>query len=341
MLTASRSWILFGFSWIFWAILHAWIVQSGFNWYAAGIDSAVSNLLLALVCFAMTWSLRYYRPGTGNMLYLFFWIVILSAIWLLAVNALLKTFYRDDPALLAFLHQSLPVRFCIGFLLIGCFMLMSWVWFYLNAQQAEEKRLSDMEKLANEAELNALREQLQPHFLFNTLNSISALVNTRPEDARSMIHQLSDFLRGTLKKNDQELVTMNEELKHLQLYLDIEKVRFGHRLKAIVEHDEKSLSAFLPALLLQPVVENAIKFGLYDTTGEVTIHMGANMEQDYLNVRISNPYDPETAKPRQGTGFGLNSVNRRLYLIFGRNDLLITKAGENVFSVSIKIPQHK
>jgi two-component system LytT family sensor kinase len=184
-----------------------------------------------------------------------------------------------------------------------------------------------------------LRQQLQPHFLFNSLNSITALVGTKPEEARRMVQQLSDFLRGTLKKDDSQLVLLEDELHHLQLYLDIEKVRFGHRLQTKITHDEISLQKKLPSLLLQPVVENAIKFGLYDTTGETCISIGAKSVDDMLVLEIRNPFDPITSSSRQGTGFGLTSVQRRLYLLFSRNDLLTTAQHENIFTTTIKIPQ--
>src|SRR6185436_1417225 len=131
-------------------------------------------------------------------------------------------------------------------------------WFYMKTESERKQRKSDAEKLAREAELTGLRQQLQPHFLFNSLNSISALAGTKPEEARKMIQQLSDFLRGTLKKDDQQLVSLSEELQQLQLYLEIEKVRFGHRLRTEITNDERSLSLQLPSLLLQPIVENAI-----------------------------------------------------------------------------------
>ncbi len=107
-----------------------------------------------------------------------------------------------------------------------------------------------------------------------------------------MITQLSDFLRGTLKKEENFWNTLEEELKHLQLYLDIEKVRFGHRLQTEVTSNNKTLPLKLPAMLLQPVVENAIKFGLYDTIGNVLITIHAVEEKNYLKIVVQNPFDP-------------------------------------------------
>ena len=121
--------------------------------------------------------------------------------------------------------------------------------------------------MAKESELFKLRQQLQPHFLFNSLNSINALIGNRPDEARKMVQQLSDFLRGTIKKEETQWVTLQEEMQYLQLYLDIEKVRFGNRLSTAIEIGEDVSEMTLPALILQPIVENAIKFGLYDTTG--------------------------------------------------------------------------
>lgn len=340
MLQSRRSWLLFGAWWLLWTIFHTWIIlYTGFSWKQAFTDGALSNLLLAFVCYAMSYSLRYYRPGKSNAFYLLPWVLILAGLWLWGAKVIFNRIYAGNPEYLDFIHHTLPVRYCTGVLIIGCFMLLSWVWYYITTRQEDETRKRDIEKLAREAELAALRQQLQPHFLFNTLNSISALAGSQPEQARHMIQQLSDFLRGTLQKDEQQLIALSAELKHLELYLDIEKVRFGHRLKTAVHSDEKALQSLIPALLLQPVVENALKFGLYDTTGEVMIRIHAERTDGLLLIRISNPYDPRTARPQQGTGFGLRSVNRRLYLLFGRHDLLHTQANETEFIVTIKVPQ--
>ena len=132
---------------------------------------------------------------------------------------------------------------------------------------------------------------------------------------------------------------MEEEIQHLGLYLDIEKVRFGHRLQTEIISGPNVLSLKLPALLLQPVVENAIKFGLYDTYGEVLITLRATRENNYLKIMVQNPFDPETSQPLKGTGFGLSSIQRRLFLLFARHDLLETKKEEEHFITTILIPQ--
>ena len=247
--------------------------------------------------------------------------------------------FTDNAPYQAFLQASTIMRLLFCWLMLVLIVIMSYIWYYLRDQQDTEKRENDALKLAREAELTNLRQQLQPHFLFNSLNSISALAGSRPEEARKMIQQLSDFLRGTIRRDNSQMVPLAEELHHLNLYHEIEKVRFGHRLKTEVHADENVSTLELPSLLLQPIVENAIKFGLYDTTGEIVISIKAFKEDDTLSVSVQNPFDPSTAAPRQGTGFGLQSIQRRLYLLFARQDLLQTSKAENIFTTTVKIPQ--
>jgi LytS/YehU family sensor histidine kinase len=165
------------------------------------------------------------------------------------------------------------------------------------------------------------------------------LIGSRPKEAREMVQQLSDFLRTTLRKDEQQWIKLEDEMHSLQLYLTIEKVRFGHRLFTELDLEEDALKMQLPALLLQPLVENAIKFGLYDTTEESRIYLTAKSENAQLVITVENPFDPSTAAAQKGTGFGLSSVQRRLYLMFGRHDLLQTTVKENIFSTTVIIPQ--
>jgi two-component system LytT family sensor kinase len=311
----------------------------GLSWQTSLIDSAVNNIFLAFGCFIISMTLRWYQPNKKKSLLLIGWVIILAAkcVWL--SNLVLEKIFVDDPSYLSLLDRSLLIRFSISLLVITWVTLVRWIYNTMLVKQEDEDRKINAEKLLKEAELTGLRQQLQPHFLFNSLNSISALAGTKPEESRKMIQQLSDFLRGTLKKDDQQMRPLKDELNHLQLYLDIEKVRFGHRLKTEVTCDEKTLNLMLPPLLLQPIMENAIKFGLYDTIGEITINLTAKVESGNLEIAISNPFDLQTAQPKQGTGFGLSSVQRRLYLLFSRNDLLQVNNADNLFTTTVKIPQ--
>lgn len=327
-----------GVALITWFALQSYLLYDfGFSWKIATTDSGVTNILLAGACFLISNNLKYYQPEKGRSVFILVLCLVLNLLWLGACRWLLPQLITD-PAYLVFLNQSLPIRFCISFLIIGCMAMLSALRYLQKDQKANEERKLAAETLARDAELYKLRQQLQPHFLFNSLNSISALIGFKPDEARKMIHQLSDFLRGTLKE-EQQWVQLAHELQHLQLYLDIEKVRFGHRLTAVLQHNNAADAMLIPTMLLQPLVENAIKFGLYDTIGQVTISLNALVIGGQLQIAISNPYDPETAYPRSGTGFGLTGVKRRLYLLFARHDLVEIKTKDAVFSITLTIPQ--
>ena len=319
--------------------MHAFVLNwFGFSWKMAIWDSTVSNFLLVSASLLITITLQFYIPQKNKYGYILGLCIALSITWLLVSRSILKLLSNDSADYTQFFSQSVPVRLAIGFLIVGCMALVSVLWYTIQDQHEIEKRKTEAEKLSKEAELYKLRQQLQPHFLFNSLNSINALIGLQPQQARTMIQQLSDFLRGTLKKEDHQWTSLNEELQHLQLYLEIEKVRFGHRLSTHINNNTDALLR-LPAMLLQPVVENAIKFGLYDTTDAITISIEAKQDDSNLLIEVRNPFDPETSSPKKGTGFGLSSVQRRLYLLFARNDLLRTEINGNIFITTIKIPQ--
>src|SRR5258706_1479164 len=318
-LSVPRFLVTFAVCWLVLMADHAMVVHwLALPWKEAIVDSLLSKWILLFFCTLILNTLRYYLPRREQLINIFAWCIFFTVVWLLLTKWLLALtlgYYENYNNML---HRSIPIRFSIAFLLLGCVTMISVLWQTWAEQKEDQSRKADAEKLAKEAELFKLRQQMQPHFLFNSLNSINALIGTRPTEARKMVQQLSDFLRGTLKKEETQWVILKEELQYLQLYLDIEKVRFGNRLATYVETNDVINQMKLPALLLQPVVENAIKFGLYDTTGDTVISINAEQEGNNLVIKVMNPFDPETSSPKQGTGFGLTSVQRRLYLLFGR-----------------------
>jgi two-component system LytT family sensor kinase len=338
----TRFRVIFSVSWLI--ILGDFAItlwSFGLPWWIAVADSAISGIVLLSFSLIIINTLRYYRPGGDKYFNIIVWCLLLTGLWILICKGILFLVIGNAGSFQSFFHRSAWIRTSTGFLLLGCITLISLNWFNAEEQRENDKRKADAEKLSKDAELFKLRQQLQPHFLFNSLNSINALIVSQPQEARKMIQQLSDFLRGTLKKEEHQRVSLREELQYLQLYLDIEKVRFANRLQTEINIAEGTEELFLPALLLQPIVENAIKFGLYDTTGETIIRLTSFLENKLLVIKVENPFDPETSSPRKGTGFGLSSVQRRLYLLFGRSDLLTTEAEKNIFVTTVKIPQHE
>lgn len=340
LLKTTRFRVVFAICWFSLAEVHAIVLTHyGIGWKEAAFDSAISYLLMAGMALLITISLQHYLPEKNRYSYIIALVIMLTLIWLFASRSLI-VMANDGSDYDSFFSQSFTIRAVFGLLILAFIALVSVLYYTIQDQQEIEKRKTEAEALAKEAELYKLRQQLQPHFLFNSLNSINALITFKPEQARTMIQQLSDFLRGTLKKEENQWVSLEEELQQLHLYLDIEKVRFGHRLSTEI-NNEATAEVRMPAMLLQPVVENAIKFGLYDTTGDITITIRTWQQDRQLLVQVANPYDHVTSSPQKGVGFGLNSVQRRLYLLFARNDLLQTKAEEKTFTTTIKIPQSK
>ncbi|MEX2235526.1 MAG: histidine kinase [Cyclobacteriaceae bacterium] len=321
-----------------WILLQTLALQFtfGFGWRISLADSAVTNLIIAIAGYDMILVMKYYQPRQVIGVAMSIGLAILCVF---AINHLTLLLVNETDEYVSFLDKSLFIRGLYSWLMIALVSALTGLSLYMRERQEADNRNVSIEKLAREAELSRLRQQLQPHFLFNSLNSISALAGSNPEEARRMIHQLSDFFRGTLKKDDQQLILLSEELEHLTLYLEIEKVRFGHRLKTDIDCQTSSLAMKLPSLLLQPVVENAIKFGLYDTLGDALVSIHASADNGYLKITVKNPFDPASTQPKRGTGFGLNSIQRRLYLLYARNDLVTISQKENIFTTAIKIPQ--
>jgi sensor histidine kinase YesM len=327
------GWILFSF------LQFKTLSNFGVDWYSASVDAAISHLCLAGASLIVINNMRYYLPGKERYWYVVVLSLGLSAVWLVVVRGLIWLFLHENSSYMQMLSQSLYLRFCLSFLLIGCITMVSLLWYTQQNEVAAQEKKVEMEQLAKDAELFKLRQQLQPHFLFNSLNSISALAGSQPEKARHMIQQLSDFLRGTLKKEDQQFVLLKEEIAYLQLYLDIEKVRFGHRLETEIFISELANKAMIPPMILQPLVENAIKFGLYDTIEAVTIQIKAERKGQDLIISVTNPFDENSHHSGKGTGFGLAYIQRRLFLLFGRTGLLSSSSQEQLFTAQLTIPQ--
>lgn len=341
ILFTRRYFFLYAVWWLLWALLQYYMVRDyvatiGVAW----LDSVVSNFLLGVFCLFIANNFRFYIPKREKYRYVFVVSLALGGLWLLLCKYLLEWANRSAPSYTLFFEHTKLIRFSFAFLQIGFMSMLSLLWYSALERQEEDARGAEIGQMAVDAELFKLRQQLQPHFLFNSLNSINALIRSQPEQAKNMIVFLAEFLRGTLKREDRQLITWQEEIHYLNLYLEIEKVRFGNRLVTLVHTDKNSGACLLPALLLQPILENAIKYGLYGTLDAVEIRLEVIFAQDYLQITIANPYDKDS-QSQSGTGFGLRSVRRRLYLIYGRNDLLAINNTQNDFIIHLKIPQAK
>jgi len=326
--------------WLLCTSIHFIVLRRlGYTQEIAWFDAVVSNSTLCLLSFILKRIQNFYHSKQPITVVNIGTIKIFTLIYLFVVLNIGSYFFPQDSLYACdSIHQNL-MRGITAFLLLLVVLYQLWLFKSQQSQQKNVNHLLEIERQLNRAELSNIQQQLQPHFLFNSLNSISALTVTQPEEARRMVHLLSDFLRGTLRKEQEQQVNLKEEMTHLNLYLEIEKVRFGHRLNIDFHIDETCENALMPALMLQPIVENAIKYGLYGQLGALTISIEATCDKGFLTIRISNPYDAQTVNASRGIGFGLTSIERKLYLIYAQNNLLKIAKTENQFTTILHIPQ--
>jgi two-component system sensor histidine kinase AlgZ len=218
---------------------------------------------------------------------------------------------------------------------VGLLLYVLSVALHYMALAAEESRQAVVD--AREAELRALKAQINPHFLFNCLNSIAALTTSDPGRAREMCIRLADFLRSTLGLGERASVAWHEELDLAQAYLDVEQVRYGSRLQVVVQVDEACADCLVPPLVLQPLIENAVKHGIATLVEGGTIQVQSRVYDGLLEVSVENGFDPESPSPRR-SGLGLRNVRTRLERRFGPSARLAAGAHENRFRAEFTVP---
>lgn len=328
------------------SLLYLWAVvlmgcllhyYSQLSWELALKDSLISCLLVTMAIWGCLLAIKAYPTKVAIFGYgLLVAIVAGSATWHIDIW-LLKWLIGDNAEYATWLEKSELVRRVIIYLVCGWSATVTALYKRIDTLEKLFRQQSDASVLLREAELFKLRQQLQPHFLYNSLNSISALIMIQPDKAQEMIGKLSDFLRSSVRREAQEKIRIADELTYIEAYLAIEAVRFGDRLQIQYQKDYTD-DATIPPFLLQPILENAIKFGLYGKTGTVAIAMHIALQDAYLTITVTNPYDPHMQMP-SGTGFGLEGIRRRLFLLYSRTDLLETQQENEIFTTILKIPQ--
>jgi signal transduction histidine kinase len=233
--------------------------------------------------------------------------------------------------------QVTPILIAVGAMAYVVSMAMHYLFRVFERATAVERRALESEIAGREAELRALRAQIDPHFLFNSLNSISGLVGVDPARARSMCQRLGDFLRDSLTLGGAGRIPLSREVALVRQYLEIEQVRFGPRLLVgtVVSEDAGALE--VPALLLQPLVENAVRHGIATLIDGGVVEIRAERVGAQVIVIVENPRDPE-ARSRKGTGMGLDIVRRRLAAAFGDEASMVVEPGHERHRVVLTIP---
>jgi len=304
-------------------------------------DGIVSLVIYSGIGLSLWFPFKYFNSGETKITAIIADLVISGAfsvtLWILISKFLVLAIMPKENDFQAYWDATFPYRVGTGVFIYGLIVLAYYLFvslYNLSEKNAKEARL---ESLVKETELKMLRSQINPHFLFNSLNSISSLTITDPEKARDMVIKLSEFMRYALSKKDEQPVSLRSELENLRLYLDIEKVRFGDRLYTEEQIEENCLDIKMPVMILQPLYENAIKHGVYQSIEIVNIKTKISCKAGYLEINITNNYDltPSSAK---GTGTGVLNVSRRLNLFYGNRASIKTTKENGIYSVSLFIP---
>jgi two-component system, LytTR family, sensor histidine kinase AlgZ len=230
-----------------------------------------------------------------------------------------------------------PILFGAGYLLYSLAVASHYVILSLEASREAEARVMETNILAREAELKALKAQVNPHFLFNSLNSISALTSVDPPKAREMCILLSEFLRMTLGLGEKSVIPLSEELALLGRFLAIEKVRFGARLRVEENIQEESKTLLVPPLVLQPLVENAVVHGIANLPEGGAIRLASQCQDGRLFISVENTFDAEATPTRRG-GLGLANVRKRLEGRYGTEASIYVDSQADRFRVELSMP---
>ncbi len=265
--------------------------------------------------------------------------LLTSAVWVF-LGAGVARLLEDLPAfagLAGRYAERVPTLFSAGVLFYLVSAALHYVLISFETARQREKNEAELEILAREAELQALKARIQPHFLFNSLNAVSSLVERDPARAREMCVGLAEFLRQSLAAGERPAIRVGEELSLARQYLDVERIRFGERL--LVEEDVEGAGSdcLVPPLLLQPLVENAVVHGISTLIEGGTIRLEARRAGNRLRIVVENPFDPE-APVRPRNGLGLRIVRERLNALYGSDAIFAAKRVEGRHLAIISVP---
>ena len=260
---------------------------------------------------------------------------IIVLIWMYIGVVIIKLLHPDAQEMM---KRGMVNRIFGGYMMYLVFVVFFYAVNYYQSFKEKLKNEGKLLSLVKEAELHALKSQINPHFLFNSLNSISSLTMSDPARAQEMVINLSQLMRYSLKHDQKEKVLFKQELENNKLYLQIEKVRFGSKLNPVFEIDENCMKAEIPNMILQPLYENAIKYGVYEATEPIEIKTVCTCNEEFLQITISNPYDTNVMSKR-GEGIGLRNIRDRLQIIYGNPFLMKLADNKKEFTVTLTIPQ--
>lgn len=301
-------------------------------------------MVLELFIFISVWFVCKSTPLSSTNIWSFLLthtitIIVMNAIWLhisMLYSELLNmsfetTSYREQ------FDVIFPVLMVIGIFIYFLAAMLSYLLLALEHAKIAEKQALQNQLIASQAELRFLKSTIHPHFLFNSLTALGALTLKSAEKAQEICLHLAEFLRYSLAFSKKEIVTLKEELDHINNYLSVEKMRLGHRLQTNFELDDTLLTEEILSFSLQPLIENAIKHGIEPSMETSEISIILKKLDDYIFVHISNPVASSEANPNS-TKHGLQNLKSRLNKMYNGDAKILAHKGESAFSVKLYLP---
>jgi sensor histidine kinase YesM len=314
-----------------------------FSWLEAGTLAIPLTLVYGLICLSSWYVCRVF-PLQKTSVAQVFAVQALAAIITIAVWGLLGSGWvivlERVLTFVAFRTRVLakaPLMIGVGFILYSLTAAVHYLIMTFEASKESDRRELQSRIFAQEAELKALRAQINPHFLFNSLNSISALATHNPSAVRAMTLKLADFLRKSLRLGAQEMIRLEEEISMSLNFLEIEQIRYGSRLQIVQRIDDVCKDCLVPPLILQPLIENSIVHGIAHLLDGGTITLEAEWRGSVLHVHIENPIDPDRPRSKKG-GLGLDNVTKRLRAIYKDDAQLQSDERDGAFRIDLWLP---
>ncbi len=327
--------------WLVIAVLQVFILSllADTDIATAIIQSLISNISFAVLGAGIWFVVKYNMPQKNvihTVLIFFISGIFVVGLWMGFNFVIQNLIVKISNSALSFSNHPL-YQFTTGIFLYTIFVLVYriMILFYKYAEKArsEEKLL----KLVTETKLHALKAYINPHFLFNSLNSVNALITADPQKAREMLINLSEYFRYSLKQKDNSFIPLSDEIHYTLTYFEIEKQRFGDKLELISEICETCADVNVPVMILQPLFENIIKHAVSESLDDIKVKFIANKDSDFLSISLTNNYDIDGVS-KTGTGIGLKTTYERLFLIYHQKDLLQYSRDNGIFKVELKIP---
>jgi two-component system sensor histidine kinase AlgZ len=322
------------------------VLQIRFSWGQALLVAGPLTLLYAFLCLPSWYLCRVFPAGTtsqGRLLGAQLFAALFSGLLWSALGipwARLLSHISGNRDYSESYQAAIPLFFAMGSVIYVAVAFVHYLLIAWQERAESERKVLELAVMAREAELKALKMQLAPHFLFNSLNSISALTGSSPKAAREMCLLLGSFLRKSLGFGAKAQISLAEEISLVSDFLAVQRVRFGPRLTLDFKVQEEAQTCLLPPLLLQPLLENAVNHGIAQMLEGGTISLEAKLNGSRVSIMITNPYDPDS-RAHKSTGLGLENVRGRLETAFGAEARLDVERDAGIFRVRMNFPARR